>query len=167
MNSPFGTVHYTLYNKREFLFKPLVALLCQICSEALEELDEQDEDDNRNDHDEVLVAIVAVVDGDLAEAAAADDAAHCRVAEDGRQCDGDVLDKRGDTFGDHDLADDLEGRCAHALRGLDDVAVKLAQTALNKARDEGECRGDQRNDRRRRADGGAYERSGERKDHDH
>ena len=25
----------------------------------------------------------------------------------------------------YDLADYLEGRCAHALRGLDDVAVKL------------------------------------------
>ena len=156
-----------LHTLISYLFKPLVALLGKICAEALEHLNEQDQNNDRDDHDEVLIAIVAVVDGDLAEAAAADDAAHCRVAENGGQRDGDVLYKRGHALGDHDLADYLEGRRAHALRGLDDVAVKLAQAALDKACDEGKRRRDERNDGRRCADGRAYERPGERKNHDH
>ena len=53
------------------LFQPLIALLCKIGAEALEYLNEQDEDNDRDDHDEVFIAIVAVVDGDLAETAAA------------------------------------------------------------------------------------------------
>ena len=149
------------------LFQPLIALLCKIGAEALEYLNEQDEDNDRDDHDEVFIAIVAVVDGNLAETAAADDAAHCRVAEYGGQRDGDVLDQRGHALGDHDLADYLEGRRAHALRGLDDVDVKLAQAALYKACNEWKRRRDERNDGRRRADGRAYERPGERKNHYH
>ena len=136
-------------------------------AQGLEDLHQNDKQHDRRKHHKVLVAIVAVVDGDLAEAAAADDAAHRRVAEDGRERDGEVLEERGNALGDHHLADDLHGRCAHALRGLNDVGVDLAQAAFNKARDERERRHDQRNDGRGGADGRADDKAREREDHDH
>ena len=61
----------------------------------------------------------------------------------------------GDAFGDHHLADDLHGRRAHALRGLDDVGVQLTQAALDETRDERKGRDDKRNDGRPGADGRA------------
>ena len=149
------------------VFQTLVALGGELRADALEELHEQNEQDDRHVHHEIFVAVEAVVDGDLAEAAAADDAAHGRVAEDGRERDGEVLQQRGDAFGDHHLADDLHGRRAHALRGLDDVGVQLTQAALDETRDERKGRDDERNDGRPGADGRADDEARERKDHDH
>lgn len=113
------------------VFEALVALGGKLCADALKELHEQDEQDDRRVHHKVLIAIVAVVDGDFAETAAADDAAHGGVAENSRERDGEVLQQGGDALGDHHLADDLHGRRAHALRGLDDVCVQLTQAALD------------------------------------
>ena len=68
----------------------LVALGGQTRADGLEDLHQNDEQNDRREHHEILVAVVAVVDGDLAEAAAADDAAHRRVAENGRERDGHI-----------------------------------------------------------------------------
>ena len=54
----------------------LVALGGQTRADGLEYLHQNDEQHDFREHHKLLVAIVAVVDGDLAEAAAADDAAH-------------------------------------------------------------------------------------------
>ena len=56
----------------------------------MEDLHHNDQQDDGEDHDERLVTVVAVIDRDLAEAAASDDAAHGRVAENRRKRDGRV-----------------------------------------------------------------------------
>lgn len=165
MLCPFS-IHNIQYSQFASL-ETLIAALGKVGSEALEQLNEQDEDDDRNEHDEVLVTIVAVVDGDLAQAAAADDAAHRRVAQDGGQRDGDILNKRGDALGDHDLPDYLRGSRTHTLSGLNDIAVKLAQTALDKAGNERERCRNERDDGRRCADCRTDDRAGKRQHHDH
>lgn len=62
------------------LFQPLIAALGEACADALENLHQQHQQHHRHDHHQVLIAIVAIVDSDLAETAAADDTAHCGVA---------------------------------------------------------------------------------------
>ena len=99
-------------------------------SHALEDLYQHNQKQNRNRHNQVLVSVVAVVNGNFTETAAADDAAHGGVAEYGGDGDGQVVEQGRNTLRDHDLADNLQRCCAHALRRLDDVGVDLAQTAL-------------------------------------
>ena len=48
---------------------------------ALENLNDDDEQNDCHDHDKGFVAVIAVVDGDFTKSAAADDSAHCRVAQ--------------------------------------------------------------------------------------
>ena len=80
------------------MFEPLVALAGQPGAEALEDLHQDDQhDDGRVEHG-VLVAVVADHDGDLAQAAAADGAAHGGVAHDGGDGQGEVVDEAGSTF---------------------------------------------------------------------
>ena len=59
-------------------------------ADRLEYLYQQDQQDYRNDHDKVFIAVVAIVDGDFAKAAAADDAAHRGITEDGGDGNGGV-----------------------------------------------------------------------------
>ena len=63
-----------------FVLQPLIRLDGQVGSEALEALNHGDQQDDSQQHDEVFVTVVAVVDGDLTKPAAADDAAHGRIA---------------------------------------------------------------------------------------
>lgn len=63
-----------------FVFQPFIHLDSQVSPQALEALDHGDQQDDCQQHDEILITIVPVVDGDLTKPAAADDAAHGRVA---------------------------------------------------------------------------------------
>lgn len=51
-----------------FVLYSLVAPCRGAGAEALEDLNEKNENDDREEHNEILVAVVAVVDRDLAEA---------------------------------------------------------------------------------------------------
>ena len=148
-------------------FRRLSHFLLSHVPMTLEQLHQQHQNDHRHQHYQILVPIVAVVDGDLAQTAAADDTAHGGVAQNGGQRDGHVLDQGGHALRDHYLADDLHGRSAHALGGLDDVAVHLTETALHQPRHKGERRRHQRNDGGRGAHGGADEQTGQGEHHDH
>ncbi len=136
-------------------------------ADALEDLHQDDEEDHGEEHDQILVAVVAVVDGDLAEAAAADDTAHGRVAQNGGDGDGTVGNEGRNAFRDQDLRDDLEGGGTHALGGFYDVGVDLPEGAFHQTGDEGEGRNDQRDDGGGGADYRAHDQPGQREDHDH
>ena len=49
-------------------------------TDALEDLHDNDKQNDRQQHDQIFIAVVAVVDGDLAQTAAADNTAHGGVA---------------------------------------------------------------------------------------
>ena len=149
------------------LFQPLVALHGQLGAHRLEQLHQQNQQDHRRKHHQVFIPVIAVVDGDLAQAAAADDAAHGGVAQNGSQGDGDVLNQGRHAFGDHHLADYLHGRGAHALGRLDDVGVHLPQAALHQPGHKGEGRHHQGNDGGRGTHGGADDQPGQGEHHDH
>ena len=98
---------------------------------GLEDLHQQHQQDDADDHNVGLVAVVAVGKGDLAQAAAANDTGHGRVAQNGGQCGGHAGDQAGQAFRDHHLGNDLERRCAHALGRFHHALVQLAQAGLH------------------------------------
>ena len=102
-----GRLFHTLCNFSPF--QPLIAAAGQPRTQTLEQLHQQDQDHHRHQHHQILVAIVAVVDGDLTQTAAADDTAHGGVTQNGSQGNGDVLDQGRHALRDHHLADDLQG----------------------------------------------------------
>ena len=77
MLCPFS-IHNIQYSQFASL-ETLIAALGKVGSEALEKLHKQYQDDYRDYHNEVFIAVVAVIDGNFAETAAADDAAHCGI----------------------------------------------------------------------------------------
>ena len=62
------------------LLQALIQLDRKVGADTLEHLHDNDEQDNSQQHDQILVAVIAVVDGDLAQTAAADNTAHGSVA---------------------------------------------------------------------------------------
>ena len=49
------------------LFQPLVALLAEPCADCPEQLHQQNQQHNSHQHHQILIAVIAVVDGDLAQ----------------------------------------------------------------------------------------------------
>ena len=62
------------------LLQALIQLDRKVGTDALEDLHDNDKQNDRQQHDQILVAVIAVVDGDLAQTAAADNTAHGGVA---------------------------------------------------------------------------------------
>ena len=58
----------------DLLLQPFIAFGGQMGADALEELDQKYQEDDGHYHYKILIAVIAVVYGDLAEAAAADHA---------------------------------------------------------------------------------------------
>ena len=79
--------------------------------------DENDEDDD-DDHDVGVVAPVAVLDGEIAQAPAADRAGHGRVAQEGDDGDRGGLDEGRQGLAHEDAPGDLGPRGAHHEGGL-------------------------------------------------
>ena len=94
--------------------------------------------DDGNPHDQEFEIVIAVVDGNLAQAAAADDTGHGAVAQDGGHGDGASGNQAGQGFRQHHLGDDLPGACPHALGGLHHTLVHLPQAALYHSGHQGE-----------------------------
>ena len=61
--------------------KAFIALYGKIGSDALEYLNKQYKEYYRKEHDKVLISVLAVVYGNLAESAAAYNSAHGRITE--------------------------------------------------------------------------------------
>lgn len=101
------------------LLHALIALDSQLCADGLQDLHQYDQQGRCKELQHNIKAVIAVVDGDLAQTAAADDTGHSAVAHDGSGCDRHIRHKARHALGDHDLRDDLQRRCAHALGGLD------------------------------------------------
>ena len=111
--------------------------------------------------------LIGTAVGTTAQAAAADDAAHGGVAQNGGEGDGNVLNEGGHALGDHHLADDLHGRRAHALRRFDYIGVYLPKACFDKTRHKRESGNYKRHDRRRSADCRSDNKTGKRKSHYH
>lgn len=152
--------------------------VCRIClffiflaggevAAGLDEVDAYDEDDDRRQHDVGAEALVAVADGDVAEAAAADCAGHGRGADEVDDEDRNVVDDRRQGFGNEDLADDLEGRGSHGFSCFDEAEVDVADRRFDETAQEGNGHDGQRYAGRRRADGRAGDDAGQRNDGDH
>lgn len=150
---------------------PAAQSFVRACSQmragALEDLHQRDQQNHCGQHDEILVAVVTIVDGDLAEPAAADDAAHGRIAENGGDGDGGVGNQRRHTLGNEHLCDDLQRGCAHALRHFDGVGADLAQAALGQTRHERKRCNDERHDGGGCADDGTDQPARQREDENH
>ena len=63
-----------------FLLDAFVGMDGQRGADRLEQLHKQNEKHDREDHDKIFVAVITVVDGDLAQSSAADNAAHRGIA---------------------------------------------------------------------------------------
>ena len=103
-------------------------------AELLQDLHDDDRQRYAQPDDLIVVLLVAVGDGDLAEAAAADRAGHGGVAEDGHGGDDAAGDERGLGLRDDDLPDDAQRGRAHGQRGLDDAGVHFLGGGLDHAR---------------------------------
>ena len=88
---------------------------------------------------------MAVDDGDLAQAGAAQGGGQGGVAQDGDGGDGGALDEGGAGLRQQHAADDLPVGAAHGLGGLDDAAVHLTEGGLHHAGHVGR-RGDDQGD---------------------
>ena len=135
-------------------------------ADQLDDLDDDDDRDDRGDHDVVLPAVVAVVDGHLAQAAAADGARHRGVADEGDRQGRDRLDEGGHGLADEDSPTDLPVGGAHHLGGLDLARVDGQEVRLHEAREEGRGEDDERHDGGQRARGLADNHLGDRDQHD-
>ena len=145
----------------------LIALGGPQGTHRLERLHHQHQQHHTDDHDVGLVAVVAVGQGDLAQTAAADDAGHGGVAQNGGQCGGHAGDQAGQALRDHDLGDDLEGGSAHALGSFHHALVQLPQAGLHQTCHKGEGGDHQRNDGGLGAHRSAHDGAGKREYTDH
>ena len=73
-----------------YLLQTLIALDGSLGAERLEQLYNDNQQDDCHVHDQILIAVVAVVNGNLAQTAATDDAGHCGVAQNGGQRFGEM-----------------------------------------------------------------------------
>ena len=73
------------------LLHALIALDSQLCADGLQDLHQHDQQGRCKELQHNIKAVIPVVDGDLAQTAAADDAGHSAVAHDG----GGSADSRG------------------------------------------------------------------------
>ena len=105
-------------------------------ADQLDDLDDDDDRDDRGDHDVVLPAVVAVVDGHLTQAAAADGARHRGVADERNRQRRDRLDEGGQRLADEDTPADLPVGSAHHLGGLDLSGVDGQEVRLHESREE-------------------------------
>ena len=101
-------------------------------------VDDDDEDDDRRQHDVGTESLVAVADGDVPEAAAADSAGHGRCSDEVDDEDGDVIDDCRQGFGNEDLADDLERRSPHGFGRFDEAEVDVADGRFDETAQEGD-----------------------------
>ena len=94
-----------------------------------------DDAQQRGEPDDILIeALVAVDDGDLAEASATDRGGHGGIAEHRDHRDDSAGDERGLRFRDEHLGDDLEPGGAHRFGGFDHALVDLLDGGFNHAR---------------------------------
>lgn len=116
-------------------------LRCDVVAQVLRDLDDDDQDDDREDHDAGLVAVVAVLHRQVADAASADHAGHGaapdEVDEDHRHRAGD---RRGRLAQQH-LPHYQQAARAGGERRLDDTVVDFLEAALDEAGQE-DGRGD-------------------------
>ena len=133
---------------------------------ALRDLHDDYAQHDGHDHDVVLIALVAIANGDVANAARAHRAGHGHEAEQRDERNGQAAHQRRHAFGQKHLADDLPGARAKALRSFDEAAVDFGEALLNHARNEGRSRDGERHDSRAHAKRSAYDGTRER-DHEH
>ena len=86
-----------------------VQLHGKFCSYALKNLHEKNQKDYGGNHHQGLVAVVAVVYGNLSESSSTDYSAHRSVTEDCRGRYGQVRDKGRDALRNKHLAHNLHG----------------------------------------------------------
>ena len=135
-------------------------------ADQLDDLDDDDDRDDRGDHDVVLPAVVAVVDGHLAQASATDGTRHRGVADERDRQRRDGLDEGGHGLADEDSPANLPVGGTHHLGGLDLARVDGQEVRLHEAREEGRGEDDERHDGGQRARGLADDHLGDRDQHD-
>src|SRR5699024_132553 len=115
----------------------------------------------------IHLALVAVVDGQAAQTAAADGAGHGAIAQNGDKGGGEADEEGGQGLRQHHLADDLHGGAAHGLGGLQNALVGLPQGGLHQAGHKGEGGTDQGDDGGGGAHRSAQNHPGQGDNHDH
>ena len=133
----------------------------------MENLYNDNKQDNGQQHDQIFVAIIAVVDGDLTQAAAADDTTHGSVAQDGGNGNGGIGDERGHGFRDHDLDDGLHGGSTHAAGHFNNIGIEFPQAAFHQTCHKGERSDGQRNNRSRSTNRGSHDGAGQGEQQNH
>ncbi|EEF21900.1 conserved hypothetical protein, partial [Ricinus communis] len=121
----------------------------------LDDLDHGHEDGHGEHHHIGLEAVVAVADGQVANAAAAHHAGNGRVRQKAHGQHGQRQHQARARLDDEHAPDDLQLRGAHGVRGLDHAARHIAQALVHQACQVGNGRHGQRHGRSQRADGGA------------
>lgn len=91
------------------MLQPFVESDSQAGADTLEDLYQHDQQNHRKYHNQIFVAVIPVVDCDLAQTPAADDTAHGRVAQNRGDGNCYVGDQRGYAFRYHNLNNNLKG----------------------------------------------------------
>src|SRR5699024_6521570 len=134
-------------------------------AEELGDLDDDDDDDDGRVGDLEVIGPVAVDDGEVADAAAADVAGHGGHVDDRDEDERVAQHQRSERLGHDDGPDDPPRTGAHGAGRLDDAGVDGHEVLLDDAGD-GEGRGDAHDeDRRGPADGGAHDPQGQGREH--
>jgi endoglycosylceramidase len=115
---------------------PAAEVLDEGVADALEDLHQHHQDSGGQQHDVGLEALVAVADGQIAEAAAADDPRHGGVAHQGHGRDGHPGEDPGAGFRQQDVPDELPGARAARQAHIDGALLHLPQGHLHEPREE-------------------------------
>lgn len=143
------------------LVQPLIDAPGQPVENQLDHLHQDNQEHHRHPHNGGDAPLMAVPDGDVAQAAGAHGAGDGGIGQNRHQGDGAPQDQRGLRLRQVHLPDDLEGGGAHGLGGLDHTGVYLVQRGLHHPGDEGGGGHHQRRDGALDADGGAHHHPGE------
>ena len=124
--------------------------------------DDDDEDDDRRQHDVGTETLVAVADGKIAEAAAAEYARHGGIADKGDNRKGNAEHYGVQCFRQQNFVNNLHRACTHALCGFDNAVVNFKQRRFDNARNKRRCGNGKRHNGGRGADGRTNQHTGKR-----
>ena len=119
----------------------LVGLALDVSADYLDYLNDHHGQQYADPGDVAVASLVAVDDGYLTKAGAADGCGHCGVTKDGDHGDHSTVDKGGLGFGQEHAGDDLEVGAAHGLSGFDNACADFLDGRFNHTPDIG-CGGD-------------------------
>ena len=104
------------------LLQPLINALGPPVEYPLDDLHEDDQEDHRHPHQRGNAAVMAVLNGNAAQASGTDHTGDGGIGQNRHYGDGTAQDQGGHGFRQIDLSDDLKGGGAHGLGSLHHAA---------------------------------------------